>query len=106
MKTLMPFSVMCFCVTAFAQNPLKFLDINQVKAGVYNRGDMHWNMNTGNASYEVPVGSGAHSDFATGLWIGGIDAGNIKEVFRASRDLPSLPFLLIFIVSIKLESKN
>jgi hypothetical protein len=80
MKTLMSFSVMCFCVTAFAQNPLKFLDINQVKAGVYNRGDMHWNMNTGNASYEVPVGSGAHSDFATGLWIGGIDAGNQLHV--------------------------
>ena len=61
-------------------NPLKYLDINQVKPGVYNRGDMHWNSNTGKAAYEVPVGSGNHSDFATGLWIGGYDIGNQLHV--------------------------
>lgn len=65
---------------AKAQNPLKYLDINQVKAGVYNRGDMHWNINTGNAAYEVPVGSGSHADFATGLWLGGLDVGNQLHV--------------------------
>lgn len=80
MKTIVSFSFVCFCATAFAQNPLKYLDINQVKAGVYNRGDMHWNMNTGNAAYEVPAGSGIHSDFATGLWIGGYDIANQLHV--------------------------
>lgn len=62
------------------QNNYKFLDINQVKAGIANRGDMHWDFNTGNASYEVPVGTGRHSDFASGLWIGGIDLGGQLHV--------------------------
>lgn len=63
-----------------AQNNYKYLDINQVKAGIANRGDMHWNFNSGNASYEVPVGMGSHSDFATGLWIGGLDAASQLHV--------------------------
>jgi len=62
------------------QNNYKFLDINQVKAGIANRGDMHWNSNTGNASYEVPAGTGRHSDFASGLWIGGLDIGGQLHV--------------------------
>lgn len=63
-----------------SQNNFKFLDINQVKAGIANRGDMHWNPGTGNASYEVPVGTGRHSDFASGLWIGGLDLGGQLHV--------------------------
>ena len=80
MKTLLFSMSMLSIVLMDAQNNYKYLDINQVKAGVANRGDMHWNFNTGNASYEVPVGLGAHSDFATGLWIGGLDAANQLHV--------------------------
>lgn len=55
----------------------KYLDINRVKAGIMNRGDMWWDLaNTGNASYEVPKGSGVNSSFAGSLWIGGLDASN------------------------------
>ncbi len=61
------------CVTS---NNYKFLEINNVKAGIANRGDMHWDIG-GNqtAAYEVPKGSGLHADFCDGLWIGGYDAG-------------------------------
>src|SRR3954470_843514 len=53
----------------------KSLDINRVKAGIMNGGDMHWDIfGSGGANYEVPVGSGTHSGFAAALWIGGLDA--------------------------------
>lgn len=52
----------------------KHLDINDVKALMLNRGDMHWDLS--NAGYEVPKGSGKHSVFASALWIGGMDAGD------------------------------
>ncbi|MES2566955.1 MAG: T9SS type A sorting domain-containing protein [Bacteroidota bacterium] len=55
----------------------KTLDINQVKAGMSNRSDMHWDIGgTQNPAYEVPKGSGANSSIASALWIGGLDAGN------------------------------
>lgn len=55
----------------------KYLDINRVRAGIANRGDMFWDIGgTGNARYEVPKGSGTHSGFNTALWIGGLDANN------------------------------
>lgn len=53
----------------------KYLDINNVNAGVANRGDMHWdifgnNNNNQNSTYEVPKGSGKHSSYISALWIG------------------------------------
>ncbi len=55
----------------------KFLDINRVRAGIANRGDMFWDLGgTANARYEVPKGSGSHSAFCKALWIGGLDASN------------------------------
>ncbi|HRG00966.1 MAG TPA: T9SS type A sorting domain-containing protein [Bacteroidia bacterium] len=58
-------------------NNFKTLDINNVRAGIANRGDMHWDIaGNGNALYEVPKGSGKNSNFASALWIGGLDAGN------------------------------
>jgi hypothetical protein len=57
-------------------NNFKTLDINNVKAGIANRSDMHWDIGgTQNAMYEVPKGSGKHSNFASALWIGGLDNG-------------------------------
>ena len=57
----------------------KSLDINNVKAGIANRSDMHWDLGgLGNALYEVPKGSGKHSNFASALWIGGLD--NINQL--------------------------
>lgn len=59
----------------------KFLDINQVKAGIMNRGDMWWDIGySGNAYYEVPKVAdhsyAANTGFAASLWIGGLDASN------------------------------
>ncbi|MBC7695057.1 MAG: T9SS type A sorting domain-containing protein [Burkholderiales bacterium] len=54
----------------------KTLDINNVRAGIANRGDMHWDLGgVGNSFYEVPKGSGKNSNFASALWIGGLDNG-------------------------------
>lgn len=80
MKILLISTFVVISVIINAQSNYKYLDINQVKAGIANRGDMHWNLVTGNATYEVPVGSGKHSDFASGLWIGALDNGNQLHV--------------------------
>jgi hypothetical protein len=59
-------------------NNFKTLDVNNVKAGIANRGDMHWDIGgTQNAMYEVPKGSGANSNFVSALWIGGLDNSNL-----------------------------
>jgi hypothetical protein len=56
------------------ENPLvTSLDINQVKAGLLNRGDMHWDLD--DPSYEVPKNSGRHAIFNSALWLGGVDNG-------------------------------
>lgn len=62
-------------LTKICADNLKSLDINNVKAGITNIGDMHWNVEgaSGGALYEVPKGSGKHTNFASSLWIGGLD---------------------------------
>lgn len=62
---------------------IKVLDVNQVAAIIANRGDLHWDIGGYHfnspqdvGGYEVPKGSGKSSNFASGLWIGGLDNGN------------------------------
>jgi len=72
------------CITSFdyslytgtvtVQRTMEMLDVNQVRAGILNRGDMHWDLNQ--SAYEVPKNSGRKAIFASSLWIGGLDAGN------------------------------
>lgn len=58
-------------------NNFKTLDINNVRAGIANRSDMHWDIGGGgNAFYEVPKGSNKNANFASALWIGGYDNAN------------------------------
>lgn len=57
-----------------------FLELNNVKALVYTGGDMWWNIATSKASYEVPKGSGKHSLFVGGVWVGGTDVNNQLRV--------------------------
>ncbi len=52
------------------------LDINNVRAGIYNHGGLFGSGT--NPQYEVPKGGGAHSFFAAGLWIGGLVDGEIR----------------------------
>lgn len=61
----------------FAQTPgfaFKELDINNVRAGILNGGDMFWNLI--NPKFEVPKNSGKHTIFTGALWIGGLDPSN------------------------------
>ncbi len=58
-------------------NVYEYLDGNQVKARVTNSADMFWDLNS-SPSYEVPIGSGKHSAFASAIWLGGLDpSGNL-----------------------------
>jgi len=54
-------------------NNCRFLDVNNVRTAILDRGDKNWNSSS--ASYEVPKGGGTHSVFASSLWIGGLDNG-------------------------------
>lgn len=67
-------------VNMFAQIPNntapKYLDKNKVKARVNTVNNKFWNIyGNGANAYEVPVGKGAHAQFANSIWIGGFDAG-------------------------------
>ena len=64
-------------INAVTVDNFKTLDINNVRAGITNRGDMHWDLGGAkNALYEVPKGSKRSTNFATALWIGGLDNSN------------------------------
>ena len=52
-----------------------YLELNNVKTLIHTGGDMWWDLQ-GNPKYEVPKGSGHHSNFASGIWIGGTDVNN------------------------------
>ncbi|MBL0046875.1 MAG: T9SS type A sorting domain-containing protein [Bacteroidetes bacterium] len=59
-----------------SNNNAKYLDANNVKALILNRGDMFYNPTTSNSSYEVPKGSGKTTMGLQAFWISGLDAGN------------------------------
>ena len=48
-----------------------FLDINNINARFNVSGSDFWDPLTGDPSFEAPKGSGKHSMFTSGLWIGG-----------------------------------
>lgn len=54
------------------------IDINNVRARLLGGGDMWWDLNS--AQYEIPKGSGKQSLLASGIWMGGIDAGGQLHV--------------------------
>ncbi|MES2704291.1 MAG: hypothetical protein V4649_16740 [Bacteroidota bacterium] len=62
------------------------LDINNVRARLMTGGDMWWDLSKEVASYEVPKGSGRHSQFAASCWIGGFDRqGQLKVAAQTYR---------------------
>ena len=52
------------------------LDINNVRAVLYNIGGLFWRGS--GAQYEVPAGSGLQSIFASGIWVGGQVDGQLR----------------------------
>lgn len=55
------------------------LDVNNVNATFNNTGSLFWDQNS-TAQFEVPIGSGKTSIFASALWIGGVNqvTGNLS----------------------------
>ncbi len=90
MKPLLIAYITATAAISQAQNNFKYLDINNVKAGIGNRGVMHYDPATLQASYEVPAGSGKHSDLFSAIWIGGYDNANTlhlaAQTYRQSDD--------------------
>lgn len=71
---------------SYAQYPTGFtnIDINNIDAGISSTNDLFWDF--ANPKFEVPKGSGKHSIFAGGLWIGGLDnSGNIHLAAQTYR---------------------
>ncbi len=62
-------------LSPISQSGYNILDINMVKAGILDRGDLLWTLT--NSSYEVPKGSGRNAIFASSLWIGALDNSNV-----------------------------
>jgi len=61
------------------------LDLNNVRALIHTGGDMWWDL-ANNPRYEVPKGSGKHSLFAGGIWVGGVDVnGQLRLAARMYR---------------------
>jgi hypothetical protein len=57
----------------------KFLDTNNISAGVTNRGDLHWDLTT-SSTFVAPKGSGTSPAFVSSLWMGGMDSGGQLHV--------------------------
>ncbi|MBL0342796.1 MAG: T9SS type A sorting domain-containing protein [Bacteroidetes bacterium] len=73
-------AMVAFAVTVNAQLPTGFtnIDINNIDAGISSTNDLFWDFS--NAKFEVPKGSGLHSIFSGGMWIGGLDNGGIAHM--------------------------
>ena len=57
------------------------LDINNIKARFNADGSLFNSFGTGfNQGFEVPKGSGTHTFFSSGLWIGGYDNGGVLKL--------------------------
>lgn len=65
--------------TTWSQTQLAYLDFNNVRTLLTNRGSLAFNPQMAAASYEVPVGGGNHTLFAhTPLWSATDSDGNLK----------------------------
>ncbi len=85
MKHLFLLSFLYVSVIIQAQSNFNYLDINQVKAGINSRGNLHCNQSGQSNLYEVPKGSDKHSSNLTNLWFGGME--NAQLYLSAELDL-------------------
>lgn len=69
---LLPLLALLGCSAASTAQNFRYLDINQVKAGIGSHGNLHANPAGGDPSYEVPKGGGVHANAFTNLWFGGL----------------------------------
>lgn len=86
MKSVTLLSLLCFSITTQAQNSsFRYLDINQVKAGISSNGSLHCSSAGYYPAYEVPKGGGKHSSAFTNLWFGGM---NNNQLHLSAQILP------------------
>jgi len=86
MKSATLLSLLCVGIATQAQNnSFRYLDINQVKAGVSSMGSLHCDPAGYYPAYEVPKGSGKHSSAFTNLWFGGISN---NQLYLSAQLLP------------------
>ena len=64
---------------AGAQN-FSELDVNNIRARFYSHGLIGMDLLNNTPQFEVPNGGGAHPLFSAGLWIGGLDSGNLLRL--------------------------
>lgn len=64
---------------AFSQT-VEYLDVNNIKAGIYGVKSLFENYGNGSAGFEVPKGSGIHSIYSSGLWIGGLKNDSLLKM--------------------------
>ncbi len=88
-------------MAGYTDDNFKYLDRNQVKAGVKSFGTLFWD-GQGKAQYEVPAGNGTHSLFATSVWVGGYNTNTDQlhlsaERFNQSDINSSLPYTYDFL---------
>jgi len=74
-KILFVLTFVAYTINSIGQSStvIEYLDINNVRAAFLVQGDMFWEPDSGKAAYEFPKGSNIHSNFASALWIGGIE---------------------------------
>ena len=83
MKKLLLFLVVIMTVISTKSQTIvgDFIDINNIKARVNADGSLFNDYGSAfNQGFEAPKGSGKHTFMASGLWIGGIDAGTFLKV--------------------------
>ncbi len=68
-----PFVTAQTCNIGEAENQL---DVNRVRARVFNTGGLFWKSDTG--VFEVPRTTGRHAMYAAGLWVGGEVDGELR----------------------------
>ena len=61
------------CTSALGE---AYLDVNNVRARIFNNGNLFWRGSP--HVYEVPIGGGAQAIFTSGVWIGGYVGGQLR----------------------------
>ena len=64
-----------------------FMHANDIRALLSHSGNLFFD--GANANFEVPFGSGAHTIFAQGLWMGGVDPGGNLKLAAQTYGLPN-----------------
>lgn len=80
MKQFLSALVICGCSCLLGQqnsNNFKYLDINNVKAGIWSKGLSYWDSTQQKPAYEVPAGGGKSATAGSGIWITGTDANGV-----------------------------